>query len=122
MLSLVIDEHVPPDLIRAVVALAAGQGFALDIVTVGEVGLDHTPDQRILEWAASEGRVVVTSDVNTLVGFAYDRVRAGLPMAGVLVLRREVGTKACIESLTMTACIRESDEMSDRIRYLPGDD
>jgi predicted nuclease of predicted toxin-antitoxin system len=122
MLSLVIDEHVPSDLIRAAVAVAASQGCALDLVTVREVGLAHTPDQRILEWAASEGRVVVTSDVNTLVGFAYDRVRTGLPMTGVLVLRREVGTKACIESLTMTACIREPDEMTDRVRYLPGDD
>ena len=56
MLSLVIDEHVPPDLIRAVAALAGTQGYVLDIVTVREVGLDRTPDQRILEWAVSEGR------------------------------------------------------------------
>ena len=122
MLSLVIDEHVPPDLIRAVAALAGTQGYVLDIVTVREVGLDRTLDQRILEWAASEGRVVVTSDVNTLVGFAYDRVRIGLAMAGILVMRSDISTRACIESLTMTACIREPDEMADRVRFVPGAD
>ena len=121
MLRLIIDEHIPLSLGQAVVAFAEEQGFDLDLVNVRDVGLDHTPDQVILEWAASEGRVVVTADVNTLVGFAYDRVRAGLPMAGVLVLRREVGTGASIEHLAMAACVREPGEMNDRVRNAAGE-
>ena len=70
MLSLVVDEHVPLSLSRAVVAYAAEQGFRLDLVNVRDVGLAHTPDPVILVWAAFAGRVMVTSDVNTLVGFA----------------------------------------------------
>ena len=49
------------------------------------VGLAHTPDPIILAWAASHGRILITGDLNTMVGFARDRVIAAQPMPGVLV-------------------------------------
>lgn len=39
-------------------------------------------EPRVLEWAAQEGRIVVTHDVSTFADFAYERVAKGLPMPG----------------------------------------
>jgi Domain of unknown function (DUF5615) len=56
----------------------------LDIVRVQDVGLMHTDDPVILEWAASEGRILLTHDVATITMYAYNRVNQGLPMIGVV--------------------------------------
>jgi hypothetical protein len=42
----------------------------------------------VLEWAAQEGRVLLTHDVATITHHAYERVRAGKPMPGVFEVDR----------------------------------
>lgn len=49
----------------------------LDIVRAREVGLSGVDDPEVLRWAASEERVLVTHDVNTITKYAYQRVAAG---------------------------------------------
>ena len=80
MLRLLSDEDVNGAIVEGL--LLHGEG--LDLVRAVDVGLGHTPDERILEWAAAEGRVLITGDVNTMVGFAWNRVRQKQPMPGVL--------------------------------------
>jgi hypothetical protein len=75
MLLLVTDEDVHDAIIRGL----RRREPSLDIVRVVDVGLDHTPDPIILEWAATQARVLVTGDLNTMVGFSWGRVHAGLP-------------------------------------------
>ena len=45
----------------------------IDVVTVQERNLRGQPDSVILEWAASEGRILLTRDANSLCGLAYQR-------------------------------------------------
>ncbi|MEG4913169.1 DUF5615 family PIN-like protein [Microcoleus sp. B13-B4] len=45
----------------------------LDIVRVQDVGLIHTDDPDILEWAANEGRILLTPDVATITMYAYEQ-------------------------------------------------
>jgi hypothetical protein len=59
----------------------------LDLVRIRHVGLAAAADPVVLEWAAGEGRVLLTHDRATLLGFAYDRVGRGAPM-GRLTGRR----------------------------------
>jgi predicted nuclease of predicted toxin-antitoxin system len=42
----------------------------LDLLRVPDVGLSGADDPDILDWAAREGRVVLTHDAATLIGFA----------------------------------------------------
>ncbi len=58
----------------------------IDVIDVRDVGLVQTPDEEILQWAADNGPVVITHDVNTMRGIADDRVRAGLPMSGAIIV------------------------------------
>src|SRR5262249_27338199 len=59
----------------------------LDIRRIQDAGLRTADDLDVLAWAASEGRILLTHDRETMVGFAYRRVESGLSMPGVFVLR-----------------------------------
>ena len=52
----------------------------LDLVRVQDLGLMHADDPDILEWAANEGRILLTHDVATVTMYAYERVNQGLPL------------------------------------------
>jgi hypothetical protein len=61
MLPLATDEDVHEDIIRGL----RRREPALDIVRVVDVGLGHTPDPIILEWAAGEVRICTHGVVTT---------------------------------------------------------
>jgi hypothetical protein len=84
-----------------------------------DVGLGHTPDPLIPEWIAGEGRILITGDLNTMVGFASGRVPSGLPMPGVLALKESVGTGRVIDDIVLVAQTCTADEMKDQVLYIP---
>ena len=86
MLSLLADENIDPEII-AQVKLHIPDA---DILHVGDVNLDRTPDPDILQWAAENARIVVTHDKSTMRPDAEARVRAGLPMPGLFVLHDDL--------------------------------
>jgi hypothetical protein len=115
MLRLVSDEDAHGSVIRGLWRRAP----VLDLVRVQDVGLAHTPDPDILEWAATEGRIVLTGDVNTMVGFAWDRVEAGRPMPGVLALLEDGSIGQAIEDILLVVEIYTADEMKDQVLFIP---
>ena len=77
----------------------------LDIVTVQEVGLTSADDPAVLEWAAAHDRLVITNDARTMIGFAKQRVSAGLLMPGLIEAGKRLSVGAAIENLyTMAVC------------------
>jgi predicted nuclease of predicted toxin-antitoxin system len=82
----------------------------LDLVRVQDIGLASVDDPTILEWAAREGRILLTHDVATMIRYAYERVRAGLPMPGVIEVSLAISTGRAIEDLLLIAeCSREGE-------------
>ena len=51
----------------------------LDSRTVQEADLPEASDPAVLDWAATQGRVVITHDHRTMRPCAEDRLKAGLP-------------------------------------------
>lgn len=92
---------------------------ALDIVRVQDVGLRTADDPTILEWAANEGRVLLTHDVNTMTAHAYARLERGLGMPGIFVVPHDVAMGQIIEDLLLIAeCSLEGD-YEGQVLYLP---
>lgn len=92
----------------------------LDIKRVQAVGLRTAPDPEVLEWAASEGRILLTHDRETLIGFAYRRVEAGLPMPGVFVVRnRPTQIGQMVEEILLVAVCSSQEEWKDQVVFLP---
>jgi len=92
---------------------------AVDFVRAQDVGLTGVDDPELLEWAAREGRVLLTHDVATIPHFAYQRIEAGLPMAGVCEVTRSVPIGRAIEDLMLGALYLAPDEWANQVRYLP---
>jgi Domain of unknown function (DUF5615) len=91
----------------------------LDIVRVQDVGLMRANDPTILEWAAAQGRILLTHDEATAPNFAYERVGAGLPMPGVVVVPWLTPIGAAIEELLLFAACSHEGEWEGRVIHLP---
>lgn len=92
----------------------------LDIVRAQDVGLRTAPDPEILEWAASEGRILLTHDKRTMPEFAYDRVRAGLSMPGVFLMDDQyMHIGDMVEEILLVVHCSEQHEWADQVRWLP---
>jgi predicted nuclease of predicted toxin-antitoxin system len=98
-LPFAVDEDFNNKLVRALLRRKPD----LDIVSVSSLGFSEADDPTILEWAAQEGRVVLTHDVNTMTRYAYERVKAGKPMPGLFVVRRSVSIGIVLEDLLLLA-------------------
>src|SRR5579859_7324321 len=115
MLRLLIDEDVHGDIVDGL----RQRQPVLDLVRVQDVGLRHTPDPIILEWAAQQGRVVVSVDKKTLAVNAWDRVARGLPMPGVAILRILLTIGQAVSELELIALAAHPDDLKDQVIYLP---
>jgi hypothetical protein len=90
-----------------------------EVLTAHEVGLRSTDDTDILEWAARNDRVVVSSDRQTMIGHAYERVRSRQPMPGVIIVPQDSAVQLVVSDLLMILEASEMDEWKDLVKYLP---
>jgi predicted nuclease of predicted toxin-antitoxin system len=91
----------------------------LDLVRVQDVGLRTAEDPAVLEWAAEDGRVLLTHDIQTVPDFAHQRVIAEQPMAGVIVVPTLMALATAIEDLELVVGASLDDEWDGQVRYLP---
>lgn len=70
MIKFLADENFDNDVIRGLLRKEA----SMDILRVQDVGLYGANDEMVLAWAAENERVLLTHDVRTITGFAYERV------------------------------------------------
>ena len=91
----------------------------LDIVRVQDTPLASAGDPEILEWAAGEGRILLTHDVSTVTRFANDRVRAGEPMPGVVEVNTRMAIGRAIEEIELLAQASLPGECEGQVMYLP---
>ncbi len=74
MLRFVADENINNNIVRGLLRRQP----ELDLVRIQDVGLTSANDPIVLEWAAQEGRVLLTHDVGTITQYAYERIEVGL--------------------------------------------
>lgn len=117
MLRILTDENFNNDILRGLLR----QLPELDIVRVQDVGLSGADDPDVLAWAASERRVLLTHDVRTITRYAYERVKANLPMPGVFEVSRTLPLGQVIADLAVIAACSLADEWEGQVRYLPLD-
>jgi hypothetical protein len=115
MLRFVADENFNNDIVRGMLRRAPD----LNIVRVQDVELSGADDPTVLDWAARTGRILLTHDVKTITHYAYERVRAGLPMPGVFEVSRTVPISVTIDDLVLLAECSLDGEWDGQVRYLP---
>ena len=115
MLRLAADEHFNGDIVRGLLR----RNPKLDIVRVQDVGLSGADDPSVLQWAADQGRIVVTHDISTLAMHAFERIAAGQPMPGVFEVSSVAPVGQAIDDLILLAECSHEGEWEGQVRYLP---
>jgi len=115
MLLFAADENFNNDIVRGLLRRRPN----LNIILAQDAGLSGADDPSILEWAASEGRVLLTHDVSTITRYAYERIRAGKVMPGVFEVSREIPIGLVVEDLLLLADYSLEGEWEGQVRYLP---
>ena len=115
MLPFLADENFNGNIVRGLLRRRSG----FDIVLVQDVGLAGAEDPRVLQWAAAQGRLVLTHDVNTMPRFASDRVEAGLLMPGVVIVPEAMPIGPAIEDLLTLSEASFEREWENQVIYLP---
>jgi hypothetical protein len=114
MLRFLADENLNGHLIRGLFLRYP----AIDLVRVMDVGLSGFSDAEILEWAAGENRILLTHDVRTMPADAYARVKAGLPMPGVIEIPERSSFASLIEELLLIAECGSPGDWDGQVIYL----
>lgn len=115
MLRLAADENLDGAIVRGVLRRKP----SLDIVRVQDAGLSGKDDPTILDWAAQEDRILVTHDVSTITYFAYERIRAGQYMPGVIEVNLNGAVAQIIEDILLLVECSLDGEHEGQIIYLP---
>ncbi len=99
-LKLLTDEHVPPDVVRAL-----RRRFPdLDAVSIYDTDWRGLPDPPLLEILDADQRTLLTRDVNSIPGHANARLAAGRTHGGILYVdskrHRQTEVRGLIRRLT----------------------
>jgi hypothetical protein len=115
MLRLAADENFDGRIVRGLFRVLP----ELDLVRVQDTPLLQAEDAAVLEWAAQEGRLVLTHDVGTMTAAAWARVRAGLPMPGLIEVGSEEPVGQLIDEIRLIVLASEPGEYEGQVLFLP---
>lgn len=109
------DENLNNDLLRALLRRLPD----LDIIRVQDTAIAGADDPALLAWAADAGRILLTHDARTIPGYAYARLRAALPLPGVVVVAASTDLGAALDDLLTLIAASRDDEWPDQVRFVP---
>ena len=89
------------------------------MIRVQDTELFSADDPDVLEWAANQGRILLTHDLDTMTKYANERISQGLPIAGVILIRDTLPVAKVIEDLLTILGASEANEWENRVDFLP---
>jgi len=115
VIPLLADEDFNGRMIRGLFRLAPD----LNLLTAVGAGLAGQPDSVVIAWAAANGRVLLTHDLNTMIDAALERIRIGQPMPGVVAVPQQMGIGAAISDIFLIVMCAAPSELDGQVVYLP---
>ena len=116
MLRLASDADVHGDILRGMRRRLP----QIDLLRAQDALPKDEPDPEVLAWAAHQSRVLITNDRSTMVGFAYERVRSGEIMPGVIVTNKGQSIGRAIDEIELLAEFMSPNEIREQmVIFLP---
>lgn len=115
MLRLAADENLNSNIIRGLLR----RNDNIDIVRIQDAELSGADDPRMVAWAASEGRILVTHDSRTVPRYAAQRIEIGQTMPGVFIVPPSISIGQAIENLLLMCECTTASEWEGLVFYLP---
>jgi len=92
---------------------------AIEFIRVRDIGMHERSDVEVLAYAAEHQLIVVSHDVNTMPANAYTRIRAGAPVAGLLMVKQSDPVGMVIDDLILIWPASEAEEWQSVVGFLP---
>jgi predicted nuclease of predicted toxin-antitoxin system len=115
MIRFLADENFNGRILRGVLRVRPD----VDVIRVQDTPVYQASDPDVLEWAAQEDRILLTHDIETLVGFANERIKAGQSMPGVIAVRNTLPIGEAIEDLLTIVGASEKSDWENTVQFLP---
>lgn len=109
------DENFHGDVLRGILAAFPD----LDIIRVQDTDFIGAKDEILLEEAARQGAILITHDVQTMTKHAYDRIRAGLPMPGIIEVAEDLSIGKAIDELLIVIGAGNPADFENLVTYIP---
>jgi hypothetical protein len=91
----------------------------LDILRVQDLEIAGADDPTVLDWAAQEGRILLTHDERTVPHYAYERLGVGESIAGVIVASNSLAISTVIDDLLLVVECSSAAEWVNQLQRLP---
>lgn len=91
----------------------------LDLVRVQDTEMLSAPDPVVLAWAAEQERIILTHDIQTMVGDAYARIAAGLSTPGVILVPERLARGLALSELTLIVGAGNAEDFADQVTFIP---
>lgn len=114
MLRFLADENFNDDIVRGIRIRLPN----IDILRAQAIDLTGASDVALLAWAAEHDRIILTHDRATFPKFAWERVRAGVPMPGVFVISDRLSVGRAIEEIGLIVECTQPGEWRGYVAWL----
>lgn len=81
--------------------------------------VERAEDPELLSWAAEQNRILITHDINTIPKYAYERIKRGLAMSGVIVVPKDFPIGQAIEELLTIIECSDQSEYINQVLHIP---
>lgn len=91
----------------------------LDFVTTQILNKQEEIDPKLLELALTENRIIITHDINTFPKYAYEKLRKGEQVSGVIIVPQDMPIGEAVNELEIIITCSEENEFENRVEFLP---
>lgn len=91
----------------------------LDVTRVQDTVIYEADDATVLEWAATQNRILITHDVQTITKYAYNRVKDGLPMPGIIEVHSDTPIGQAVDELLLMIGAGTVADFENQVKYIP---
>jgi hypothetical protein len=107
------------DLKFAIVKAVRRREPTIDFASASEAELEGVSDPEVLERAAREGRVLVSHDRRTMLKHFRNRLAAGKPSPGLLIVSQGAPIGLVVEAVILLWAVADPTELRDQAYHLP---
>ena len=92
---------------------------AIECICVRDIGMHERADADVLTYAAAHQLIIVSHDVNTMPAAAFSRIRNGIFVAGLLMVKQSEPVGTVIDDLVLIWSASEAEEWHNQVSFLP---
>ncbi|MDX1992017.1 MAG: DUF5615 family PIN-like protein [bacterium] len=114
-MKFLVDENFNNDILRGVWRRISDASFT----RVQDTEIAGADDARVLEYAAEQGYIVLSHDVNTMRGCFYDRITGERPAPGLFLVHKQTPIGEVIDALELIILASDESEWLGQAVYIP---